>query len=680
MIHGSSSCPRCCATFHAALDERPAWIERVRQVDAPKQTPWSSHVQNVDDVGSKSECAQVSAQISLRCPRCKGQLAFCEICEKPLPVPVETEGPSKCKTCGYPVHFPTDTGITAAPQRLSAEQVRRIQLSLCGRRSYYATKQVELGRLSQAYAELRAPATTPLLLGPPLGDGLSLGDIKTPDFKSYLAPHPAELGDGATVFPLHRKRKDGSLSGALNDSNKSATPSSDEKRSTSSDIRGRGAPTPITSVSASGRLSHPPIKRRKLELQPPPCTVALQGGHGEEQPLGPGSGISLSFRSGKSGHPFQETNVAAATGNTLRATEGVGNEGVLGVGSSSQDLEHHTPPDAAEDRVGQEKGLEELSSGGHSRVNARVGDDSGSGQHASQEPNIERSRPADAVKMARREEYVGKPKSRAEAGVASGSEDPSLEKQGKGEAPRCACTCREGSEAACRPCRLREVEAALVLCRYQLLCLKCPATEAQERDAQARPAFDLADLALLRARLGALATGGDSEQGGCCKAVLEGAERFLEQRPGLLHLREFSQAAGKASRRSCADLGAFSQQYPSRPLAGLRALKSLLDERSTDAHARARAATSPFRGLLVTISDQVEALRRSGAAVGQSGSTGASETIGRSVFADLQAVVREREAVKTLQEGELRERRRLKEICGDLRELYRTIWSTVGGL
>lgn len=348
---------------------------------------------------------------------------------------------------------------------------------------------------------------------------------------------------------MGRKRKDASLSGALNDSGKSATPSSDEKRSTSSEIRGRGAPTPITSISASARLSQPPVKRRKLELQATPCTGALQSRHVEERPETSLGGISLSFRSSKLGHPYRERKVTAAR-NILQAAEGEGNEGVLGVGSSSQDqdLGHHTPPDAPGDEVGQGKGLEELSSGGHSRVNARVADDSGSGQHASQEPIFERSRPADVVKSASQEKDAGEGKVGQENGGAFHGKDPSSENQGQGAkgVPRCAC--REGSEAACRPCRLGEVEAALVLCRYQLLCLKCPATEAQDREAQARPTFDSADLALLKARLEDLSTRGKSERGSC-EVMLEGARRVLDQRPALLHLKvKLPEGTGRAAR------------------------------------------------------------------------------------------------------------------------------------
>lgn len=400
------------------------------------------------------------------------------------------------------------------------------------------------------------------MLGAPGQASASQGDIKTPDFKSYFPPQPARPEEQNKAPQSARKRKEASESGALDDSGKSFTPSSDEKKSTSSEIRGRGAPTPIASTLRSGRLSEPPVKRRKLEMQGTPCPGLTQGervedgerdraAHGSRL----GSDVSLSFR---------DPNVMERPGlhfrgafrSDLRMTGGLESKGVA---NSSQGLDRlgRVAQSGAQGAIGGGlgKASEERSSGGSSKEWTRLGDESGSGQHVSQDqPPGGHNGPAEAAPeaapgeaqrggAATGKEAVGELRPRMGTGKAI-ERDPliklRLERQSErgfhlGPGAGSPCPCGNASKVWCRTCEVEKVEAALVLCRYQLLCLRCPVTEAQDGAARERPPFDQTDLALLKARMQALPGRLEFERGDFVD-VLEQAGRFLEQRPQLLQL------------------------------------------------------------------------------------------------------------------------------------------------
>jgi hypothetical protein len=403
------------------------------------------------------------------------------------------------------------------------------------------------------------------LLGAPGQASASQGDIKTPDFKSYFPPQPAGPQEQNKAPLSARKRKEASESGALDDSGKSFTPSSDEKKSTSSEIRGRGAPTPIASTLRSGRLSEPPVKRRKLEMQATPCPGLTQGERvedGERERAAHGSrlgaDVSLSFRDPK----FMEgpaLHSRGAFGSDLRMTGGLESNDGKGVADSSQglDLSGRLAQSGAQGALGAGlgKASEERSSGGSSKEYTRLGDESGSGQHVSQDrPPGGHSGQAEATPeaapgeaqrggAATGNEAVGELRPRMGTGKAIERDPPmkpGLERESErgfhlGAGAGSACPCGDASKVACRACEVGWVEAALVLCRYQLLCLWCPVTEAQDGAARERPPFDQTDLALLKAQMQALPERLEFEQGDF-GPVLEEAGRFLEQRPGLLHL------------------------------------------------------------------------------------------------------------------------------------------------
>jgi hypothetical protein len=404
-----------------------------------------------------------------------------------------------------------------------------------------------------------------LLLGAPGQASASQGDIKTPDFNSYFPPQPARPEEQNKAPQSARKWKEASESGALDDSGKSFTPSSDEKKSTSSEIRGRGAPTPIASTLRSGRLSEPPVRRRKLEMQATPCPGLTQGERVEDgerdraaHGLRLGADVLLSFRDPKlmKGPALHSR---GAFGSDLCMTGGLESNDGKGVANSSQGLVLSGPlaQSGAQGAIGGGlgKASEERGSGGSSKECTRLGDESGSGQHLSQDPPPGgHIGPAEAApeaapgvaqwgEAATGNEAIGELRPRMGTGNAIERDPPaklSLERQRErgfhlGPGAGSPHPCGDASKVSCRTCEVETVEAALVLCRYQLLCLRCPVTEAQDGGARERPPLDQTDLALLKAQMQALPGRLEFERGDFVD-VLEHAGRFLEQRPQPLQL------------------------------------------------------------------------------------------------------------------------------------------------